>query len=198
MDFLLDPNIAYLLIVAGLLLALFAIITPGTGMFEIGAIFILLIVGYQVYHLEVNIWAAILLAVGLIPFIFAVRGKKETLNLILTAVAFVVGSAFLFRSDEWWQPAVNPILTIVVSLSAGGIFWIMTTKVLEARAKEPAHDLSGLIGAVGEARTDIHLEGSVYLKGENWTAFSDKPIKAGKQVKVLTREGLMLHVEELK
>lgn len=198
MDFLFDPNIAYLLIVAGFLLTIFAILTPGTGLFELGAVFILLIVGWQVYNMPVNIWAAILLALGLVPFIFAVRGKKETLNLILTAVAFVVGSAFLFRSEEWWRPAVNPFLTVFVSLSAGGIFWIMTTKVLEARAGELAHDLGGLVGAVGETRTDVHLEGSVYVKGEKWTAFSDKPIKPGKQVKVLAREGLALHVEELK
>ena len=176
-EFLLNPNFAYLLIVAGFLLTVFAIITPGTGMFELGALFILFFVGWQIYNLPINLWALILLGLGIVPFIFALRRKREALNLGLTALAFVIGSAFLFRSDVWWQPAVHPILAVVVSVLAGGFFWLMTTKVLEARAREFAHDLGGLIGAIGEARTDVHAEGSVYVRGEMWTAHSDKAIK---------------------
>ena len=48
-EFLLDPNIAYLFIVIGFLLTVFAILAPGTGMLEVGAIFVLLFVGYQIY-----------------------------------------------------------------------------------------------------------------------------------------------------
>ena len=39
MDFLLDPNVAYLLLLGGLMLAMMALVTPGTGIFEIGAFF---------------------------------------------------------------------------------------------------------------------------------------------------------------
>lgn len=197
-EFLLNPNFAYLLIVAGFLLTVFAIITPGTGMFELGALFILLFVGWQIYNLPINLWALILLGLGIVPFILALRRKRETLNLGLTALAFVIGSAFLFRTDVWWRPAVHPILAVVVSVLAGGFFWLMTTKVLEARAREFAHDLGGLIGAIGEARTDVHAEGSVYVRGEMWTAHSDKAIKAGTRVKVIGREGFFLHVEKVK
>jgi membrane-bound serine protease (ClpP class) len=194
--FLLNPNFAYLLIVAGFLLTVFAILTPGTGFFELGALFILVFVGWQVFNIPINLWALILLGLGIVPFILALQHKRETLNLALTALAFVVGSAFLFRSEDWWRPAVSPVLAAVVSVLAGGFFWLMTTKVLEARGKTAAHDLSGLIGATGEARTDVHTEGSVYVHGENWTAYSDKKIKAGSRVKVLAREGLILYVEK--
>ncbi|MBK7455037.1 MAG: hypothetical protein IPJ46_15355 [Anaerolineales bacterium] len=40
MDFLLEPNIAYLILMGGILLGLMAIISPGTGLFEIGAFFL--------------------------------------------------------------------------------------------------------------------------------------------------------------
>jgi len=197
-EFLLNPNIAYMLIVAGFLLTIFAILSPGTGVFEVGALLVLVLVGYQIFNLEINVWALILLAVGIVPFIFALRRKRETLNLALTAVAFVVGSAFLFRSEEdWWRPAVHPLMALVGSILGGGFFWLMTTKVLEARASAFAHDLSGLIGAIGEARTHVHSEGSVYVGGEKWTAHSDEPIKAGARVKVLEREGLFLYVKEI-
>ena len=52
MDFLLDPNIAYLFLLAGVLLGLMAIITPGTGIFEVGAFFCLALAGYAVYTID--------------------------------------------------------------------------------------------------------------------------------------------------
>jgi membrane-bound serine protease (ClpP class) len=119
------------------------------------------------------------------------------LNLALTALAFVVGSVFLFREGPWYQPAVNPVLAIVVSVLGGGFFYMSASKSLEARSRTPTHDLGSLIGAVGEARTDVQLEGSVYVHGEMWTAYSDKKIKEGSQVKVLERVGLMLKVEQV-
>jgi membrane-bound serine protease (ClpP class) len=139
----------------------------------------------------------VLLALGIVPFIFAIRNKARTLNLALTLVAFVIGSAFLFRTEDWWRPAVNPVVAIVVSIAAGGFFWLMTTKILEASDILPSHDLSGLIGAEGETRTKVHVEGSVYVSGEMWTAESEKPISAGRRIRVKSREGFVLHVEEI-
>ncbi|MFN2144926.1 MAG: NfeD family protein [Anaerolineales bacterium] len=196
MDIILDPNVAYLLIVIGFILTIFAIITPGTGLFEVGAVIVLGLAAWRVLELEINVWALFLLIAGIIPFIFAVRNKNRTLNLALTLAAFVIGSAFLFRSEVWWRPAVNPVLAVVTSVAAGSLIWLMMSKVLEAESKPPSHDLSGLVGKVGEARTDIHLEGSVYLQGETWTAESEAPIKAGSFVKVLSRNGFVLKVEE--
>ena len=197
MAFILDPNVAYLLIVIGFLLTVFAILTPGTGLFEVGAVIVLGLAAWRILELEINLWALILLTLGLVPFVFAVRNKQRTLNLVLTLAAFVIGSAFLFRGEEWWRPAVNPILAVVTSLSAGSLIWLMMAKVLEAESKQPAHDLSGLVGSVGEARTEIHHEGSVYLRGEMWTAESEAPIEAGSFVRVLSRKGFVLHVEEV-
>ncbi len=196
-EFLLDPNIAYLFIVAGFLLTVFAILAPGTGMLEVSAVFALLLVGYQISNLPINPWALGILGLGFVPFVLTLRQKRPTLNLALTALAFVIGSAFLFRSDNWWVPAVHPVLAVVVSILAGGFFWLITIKFLEARLKTPAHDLSGLIGSIGETRTDVHHEGSVYVGGEKWTAQSDTPIKSGTRVKVIHRDGLVLQVEKI-
>jgi membrane-bound serine protease (ClpP class) len=197
MAFLLDPNFAYLLIVAGFLLTVFALLTPGTGLFEAGAVIILGLAAWRIVDLTINVWALIVLVLGLVPLIFAIRNKQRTLNLALTVAGFVIGSAFLFRADKWWQPAVHPVLAIVTSLAAGGLLWLMTTKVLEAEDKQPAHDLGDLVGSIGEARTDVHAEGSVYLMGEMWTAESEVPIPAGARVKVISREGFVLYVKEL-
>jgi len=197
MAFLLDPNFAYLLIVAGFLLMVFALLTPGTGIFEVATVIIFGLAAWRILELSINFWALIVLVLGLVPFIFAIRNKQRTLNLVLTITAFVIGSAFLFREDKWWQPAVHPVLAVITSLAAGGLLWLMTTKVLEAEDKRPSHDLGSLVGMIGEARTDVHAEGSIYLKGEMWTAESEVPIKAGARVKVVSREGFALHVKEV-
>lgn len=197
MEFLLDPNFAYLLIVAGFLLTVFAILTPGTGLLEVGALIMLVLAGWRIIELDINFWALILLVLGFVPFILAIRSKQRTLYLVLTLFAFVVGSTFLFRSEVWWRPAVHPIVAIVISITAGGFFWLMTSKIFEAGDMAPSHNLSGLIGAEGETRTDVHIEGSVYVQGEMWTAESEKPIKAGKRVIVKSRDGFILHVEEI-
>ncbi len=197
MAILLDPNIAYLLLVVGFLLTVFALITPGTGFFEAGAVIVLGVAAWLIFMLDINVWALVLLVLAIVPFVFAIRNKQRTLNLALTLFAFVFGSAFMFRSEVWWQPAVNPILAIFVSITAGGFFWLTTRKVLEASHSRPSHDLSDLVGSEGETRSPIDLEGSIYLKGELWTAISDAPIDEGQKVKVIGREGFILHVEQI-
>jgi membrane-bound serine protease (ClpP class) len=71
----------------------------------------------------------------------------------------------------------------------------MATKILEAGAAILSHDISGIVGSIGETRTEVHQEGSIYVHGEMWTARSEKPIKEGRRVKVVGREGLLLAVE---
>jgi membrane-bound ClpP family serine protease len=71
MELLLDPNIAYLLLIAAVFFLLIAILSPGTGVPEVLALFAVLFAGYAVYRLSVNWWALGLLALSLVPFFFA-------------------------------------------------------------------------------------------------------------------------------
>jgi membrane-bound serine protease (ClpP class) len=196
-DFFLNPDVAYLFLVAGFSLALLAIITPGTGLLEIAALFILLLAGWGIYSLPINYWALIVLLISVFLFIWAVRKSGQLIYLGLSLLALVLGSAYLFRSELWWKPAVNPFLALVVSVLAVGFFWIVARKSIEANAAVPLHDLSELIGALGEAQTEIHHEGSVQVQKELWSARSVKPIKPGAIVRVLARDGFILEVEEI-
>ncbi|MDH5507742.1 MAG: hypothetical protein OEZ02_11035 [Anaerolineae bacterium] len=196
MDFLLDPNIAYLVIIAALLLTVFALLTPGTGVFELSALFMILLSGWAMYTLPINIWALLVLALGVFPFLGAARRTRELFNLGIATAAFVIGSAYLFAGPVWWQPGVHPVLTLVTSVLAGGFFWLAIVNILDAESGMPTHDLSGLVGVTGEAKTDIHREGSVQVAGEHWTARSETRIKSGSKVKVIGREGLVLIVEK--
>jgi membrane-bound serine protease (ClpP class) len=196
LDILLNPNVAYLFLVAGLLLAVLALLAPGTGVLEVTALFTLIFAGWAVYHLPINLWALIILLLGVLPFILAVRRTGNLIFLVISIVAMVVGSAFLFHG-QGWQPAVNPVLAIIVSSLTGGFFWVVTRKVLEAEQTRPSHDLEALIGRTGEAKTDIHEEGTVQVAGELWTARCDESISEGTRIRVVGREGFVLQVEPL-
>ena len=123
------------------------------------------------------------------------RRSRQVGYLIVSILAFIVGSSFLFRGDRWWQPAVNPILAAVVSIGSGGFVWYAVVKVVEAEQRTPSHDLTSLIGSIGETRTSVHEEGSVLVHSELWTARSHEPIPTGTKVRVISREGFVLEVE---
>jgi membrane-bound serine protease (ClpP class) len=148
-------------------------------------------------QLPINVWALALLVLGVIPFIFAVRKSQNIAYLVVALIAFVIGSAYLFQGEEWWQPGVNPILAIIVSALASGFIWFASTKVLESEKLRPRHDLAKIIGETGEAKTDILDEGSVQIGSELWSARSNVQIYEGSKVKVVKRDGFILEVEPI-
>lgn len=192
----LNPNVAYLLLVGGALLAILAVLNPGTGLLEVAALILLILAGYAIYILPINYWALGLLLLGVIPFIFALRKSGNLIYLGISILALVVGSIFLFQGVGW-QPAVNPVLAITVSTLSAGFLWFVGRKVLEVQSIRPTHDLAALVGEIGEAKTEIFTEGSVQVAGELWTARSQQPIPNGSKVRVTGREGFILEVEKV-
>lgn len=195
MDFLLDPNIAYLILLGAVLLGMMAIASPGTGLFEIGAFFCIALAGYAIYHLSFNWWALILLGLSIVPFVYAIQKPKREPFLALSIVLLVIGSVFMFPRTEG-QAIVNPFVAIIASALVAGFLWIAVRKSVEATGMRPTHDLTGLVGQIGEARTGVNDEGSVLVAGELWSARSETPIPAGSSIRVLRREGFILIVEK--
>lgn len=193
MNFLLDPNVAYVMLVGGFLLAILALFSPGTGLLELGALFMLALAGYGIVNLPINAWALVILVVGVLPFILALRRSRRWWWLIPALAALVVGSIFLFATSDG-NPAVNPWLAGLVSVLVVPFVWLIGRKSLEALSI-PAASLNTLVGMIGEARTEIFNEGSVYVNGEDWSARSKVRIPAGAKVRVLRRDGLVLEVE---
>ena len=194
---LLNPNVVYLLIVGGLLLAFMAVLAPGTGLLELGALFTLILAGWGVFHLQVNYWALVILFVGVFPPLWITLKTKKTYTLVISVFSLILGSAYLLKGETWYTLEINPGLALVVSIIAGGWFWIVIQKTFDTTEMPPIHDLNALIGGIGEAKSNIHEEGSVQVNGELWTARSAVPIQAGSQVRVIDREGFILTVEEV-
>lgn len=193
MNFLMDPNVAYLMLVGGFLLAILALFSPGTGLLELGALVMLALAGYGAANLPINTWALVVLVVGVIPFVLAVRRSRQWFWLIISLAALLIGSIFLFSTADG-APAVNPWLAGLVSVLVVPFIWLVGRKSVEALSR-PAKSLAELVGAIGEARTDVFSKGSVYVNGEDWSARSMVLIPAGSKVRVLRRDGLVLEVE---
>jgi membrane-bound serine protease (ClpP class) len=195
MSFLLDPNVAYLILIGGVLMIMLALASPGTGLLEIGAFFSILLAGYAVYNLAFNWWALLLLGLSLVPFVYALRKPKREIFLGLSILLLIVGSVFVFpRAAD--GSTVNPIVAIAASGFVAGFLWIAVRKSVEAASAKPMHDLDALVGQVGEAKTNVEDEGSVLVSGELWSAKSDKTIAAGSIVRVVRRDGFVLFVEK--
>ncbi len=197
MSFLFDPNVAYLLLISGTLVLIVALLVPGTGLLELTAVFLLLLAGYSATQLAVNFWAVALWGASIVCLGLSVRRTKHTgLWLALSLLAMTVGSVFIFRMPLNGS-GVSSWLAVTTSFFVGGFGWIVTRKVLEAESQPPAHDLDRLLGQIGEARTAIAPEGTVFVAGEMWTARSQQPIAPGQMVRVVAREGLILLVEPI-
>jgi len=193
MEFLLDPNVAYVLLVLGSVALLIAIASPGTGALEAAALFLLALAGYAVYSLGFNLWALIVLVLSVAPFVYAMRKPKRELFLALSLLGLVVGSTYLFPG-KGFVPAVNPFLAVILSALAVAFLWLVTRKAIQAHALRPRQSLEGLVGQMGEAKTRIHEEGTVQVASELWSARSEKAVPAGSRVRVVGREGFTLIV----
>jgi membrane-bound serine protease (ClpP class) len=196
MDILLDPNVAYLILLGGVLLGFLAIVTPGTGMLEVGTFFCILLTSYAVYRLSVNGWAIVVMLLSLIPFVYASRKPRRELYLGLSILIVVIGSIFVFPRSET-QAGVNPLVAIFSTSFMAIFLWLAVRKSIEAAHLKPLHDLNELVGKSGTTRTAVSSEGSVQVAGELWSARSDQLIPVGSAVKVVRREGFILVVERL-
>ena len=194
-DFLLNPNAVYIVLMAGALLALLALDTPGTGLLEIGALFLIAIAGYGLYTLSFNWWALLIMVLSAIPFAYSLQKPKREPFLVLAILMLIAGSIFIFPRTIA-HAGVNPFLALGMSLLVGGFLWIVVRKTVDAARIKPAHNLNDLVGQVGEAKSRIQNEGTVQVAGEEWSARSDTPIAAGDMIRVVKRDGFVLIVEK--
>lgn len=193
MTSLIDPNLAYVLLVIGFVLSILAILTPGTGLVEVGGIFTLIIGGYGVVSNPNNLWAFILV-IPFLPLILIYRTQRKDIYLIL-AIAFLNIGAYTIFSDGKYGFAVSIPLALVVVLINAPMIWFIVKRITEALARKPDFNPLNIIGKIGEARTNISPEGTAYIDGEEWSVRSSEKIFLGNQVKVVGKDGLVLIVE---
>lgn len=193
-DVLWVPNLVYLMLMAGVWLAAMALVSPGTGLLEVAAMTMLVLVGVGTLRVPVDLWALLVIGLGIAGFVVALRARRPQVWLVLSAVLFSAGSAFLFGVLSG-GPAVHPLLAGTVSVLTVGFFWFAVGRGILAQRAALQHDLGTVLGQVGEVRSPLAPVGSVYVGGELWSARSHAPVAVGTAVRVRGRDGLVLIVE---
>lgn len=193
MTSIIDPNLAYVLLVIGFVLSVLAILTPGTGLVEIGGIFTLIIGGYGVISNPNNLWAFIFV-IPFLPLILIYRKQKKDFYLILAIIFLNIGAYAIFSNGNNGFAVSIPLALIVLLINAP-ILWFIVKRITEALERKPDFNPLNVIGKIGEARTNISPEGTAYIDGEEWSVRSAEKIYLGNQVKVIGKDGLVLIVE---
>jgi membrane-bound serine protease (ClpP class) len=168
-----NPTIAYLLLIVGVWSVVLAASVPGTGLPEGAAVVCLALAAVGLIRLQASLAGLGLIGLALILFLLEFRLFAHGAFLAGGTVALVAGSLLLFRVEGSAENALSWGTVLAVSV-----------------IQDPDH----VVGARGEARTDILSGGTVYAGGEEWSAYADEKIVRGSPVLVLARDGLKLKV----
>jgi len=190
-----NPNIAYILLLLGVYGLFFELQNP--GMIFPGVVGgICLILGFYSLHvLPVNYAGFALIVLSAILFILEIYITSQGLLTIGGVVALIFGSLILFESDVPYLRVSWEVIMLVVVIVAGFVIFLLTLGV-RAQFRKRATGSEGIVGEVGTARTDVKIGGgTVHVHGEFWNAVSDRPIKKGKKVRVVSVDGMTLKVE---
>jgi membrane-bound serine protease (ClpP class) len=205
--FLVNPDVAYILLVLGMFGVIFEISSPGAiAPGVIGAIALLMaFTGFG--RLPTNAGGIVFIVLAVILFIVDIKAPTHGFLTAGGVVAFVLGSLLLFPPWRAPAPAALPggIAAPAVRLSAGtiavmtvlvaGFFIFVLGKGIGAQRRKVAFGAESLAGSVGTAVSDIDPSGFVQVGGEQWSARAAAgTIRRGERVVVVGREGLSLLV----
>jgi membrane-bound serine protease (ClpP class) len=189
------PNLLYLLLVAGVWVASLAIISPGSGVYELLALITLGGVGLGLFYVPFSPWALVPLILGVGLFIFGLwKTQYEKYSNVGASILISIGSIFLFETEAG-KAAVNPILALVVTALTLLLYWFAIRDIVASQRLHSIHDPTLVLNATGEVRTAIDPIGTVYVGGELWSAWSSAVISEGERIRVVGKEGLVLKVD---
>ena len=197
LHFVADPEIAYLLLLIGVFGIIFEIYNPGIGLAGLLGAVALLLALYALTVLPTNWLGVGLIAVGIAFFV----ADLQTAGLgafTLGGVLALVGGALLLFAEADATLRLSPTAVVASVLVTLVFFMSVMTAALRVRLRRPVPGEEGLVGTVGEAKTDNAPEGTVLTRGTLWRARTmETGIAAGSKVKVQASEGLVLLVEPL-
>ncbi len=190
-----NPNIAYLLMMLGVIGIFFEISQPGV-IFPgaIGAIAILLAL-FAFSSLPINYVGVLLIVVAIILFILEVTVTSYGMLAIGGLIAMTFGSLMLIDSSEPYLQISRAIIAATVIVSAG-FFLFATGMVVRTQRRPVTSGQEGMVGEVGRALEPIDGNGKVFVHGEYWQACSAQPIAAETPIEVIrVMDGLKLEVK---
>ncbi len=197
LQLLVNPNVAFILILAGVVGLAIEIFSPGLifpGAFGLVSFLVGL---YGTAQLPVTAVGVLLLVLGFALVVAEAHVAANGVLGVVGAIALAISGLLLFDTDTEGFGISEP-LVIGVGLALGGGLAAVGAKVIAAR-RNPVHTgHEELVGAEGEVRMAIDPVGQAFIRGALWRAEAEEgPIAPGARVRVESVDGLTLMVRSI-
>jgi membrane-bound serine protease (ClpP class) len=191
-----DPNIAYLLLMAGILGLYMEFSNPGVIFPGVagGIALLLALTSFQI--LPINYAGLVLILLGLSLLVgeaflpsFGVLGIGGVISLTL-------GSLLLFDTKSS-DLVLNRGIVFAAVGTLSVFMLVVGYLVVKAHKRKPTLGMDGLMGEIGEVRVKLNPTGKIFIRGEYWNSEGDGEIDVGEKVQVVGFEGMLLRVKRL-
>lgn len=196
LQFLADPNLAYVLLMIGIWGLIFEFFNPGMFFPGIAGAICLVLSFFSLQLLPFNLVGLLLIMLAVILFVLETQITSYGALGIGGVIALTLGSLLLIEPSAVYVNIHWQYILAGVSVTST-LFIFIIFFAIKAQFKKPTTGSEAMVGSVGVARTDLTPQGKVYIHGELWSAVNsipDKEIRKGEQVQVVKREGMKLWV----
>jgi membrane-bound serine protease (ClpP class) len=196
LNLLADPNIAYLLMMAGLLGLYLEFSHPGTILPGLagGICLLLALTAFQV--LPINYAGLLLILLGVSLLVAELFLPSFGILGVGGIVSFALGSLFLFDTPESDLMVDRSVIFAVVAC-VSGVMLIVGSLALATWRRKSLLGQEGMVGEIGEVKVRLSPRGKVWVHGEYWNAEGEEELEAGEQVRVVGVERMVLRVRRV-
>ena len=196
LSWLVNPNIALLLLVGGAMLIYLEFNTPGTIVpGALGTLMILLAI-FALNLLPIRYTAVLLLLAAIVMLVLEAKFGGHGALAIAGIVCLTLGTLTLVAAPIP-ELAVKPWVAVPVSVAFGGITAFLIRLAVRARRLKARLGADALVGHRASAMEPLNPEGHVLVDGEIWRAIASEMVPAGTPLQVVGHEQYLLKVAPL-
>ncbi|MEW6188338.1 MAG: nodulation protein NfeD [Thermodesulfobacteriota bacterium] len=192
-----DPNIAYVLMMLGMMGLFFELAHPG-GIFPgvIGGISLILAF-FALQTLPVNYAGVLLILLSIVFFIAEVKVISHGLLTVAGIVSLTLGSLMLFKTTDGTM-AISLQILISTVLVISAFFVLVISLAIKAHRRKPRTGVQGILKEVGRVSQRItpQTPGKIFVHGEIWNAAAEEILELGDIAEVVGVEHLLLRVKK--
>jgi membrane-bound serine protease (ClpP class) len=196
LNILADPNIAYLLMMAGLLGLYMEFSHPGVIFPGVAGAICLLLALASFQLLPLNYTGLALIALGIALLVGEMFLPSFGVLGIGGIIALAMGSLLLFDTESS-DLIVDRAIVFTAVATVGAIMLGLSYLVFRTQKAKPTMGMASLIGKIGEVRAELTPAGKIFVHGEYWNARADTPIEVGAKVEVIGYDGMILMVRQV-
>jgi membrane-bound serine protease (ClpP class) len=192
-----DPDIAYILLMLGLLGLLFELFNPGIIFPGIIGFISLVLAFYALNTLPVNYAGLALIVFGVVLLLLEIKVVSHGMLAIGGIVALLTGSLMLIRPGSGLElMRISRALIISTVAITSGFFLFVIGMGIKAQRRKPVTGIKALVGETAFTLDELNPSGRVGIHGEIWNAVSiSGTINIGERVRVTEVKNLILYVE---